>query len=117
MAERLHHEGAFSKPPLYVSAKNETIRMFDNDSMDSLPARRRLHALRCAMEARVLALCCRGIVPSRYASLDPARVLDPPIHFPLRTEDSHWKTAALYHSRRASRLSKRCKEACYAAQC
>src|SRR5437764_12277032 len=34
MAERLHHEGAFSKPPLYVSAKNETVRMFDNDFME-----------------------------------------------------------------------------------
>src|SRR5213083_2075286 len=34
MAERLHHERAFSKPPLYVSAKNETIRMFDNSFME-----------------------------------------------------------------------------------
>src|SRR5262249_52198410 len=49
--------------------------------------------------------------------MDAARVSDPPIHFPLRTENASGKTAALHHSRRASRLSKRCEEARYAAQC
>ncbi len=44
MAERLEHTGTLSpahpglmkpaKPPLYVSAKNETVRMFDSDFME-----------------------------------------------------------------------------------
>src|SRR2546429_9954584 len=44
MAERLDHTGTLSpehpgltkpaKPPLYVSAKNETVRMFDSDLME-----------------------------------------------------------------------------------
>ena len=45
------------------------------------------------------------------------RISDPPVHFPLRTENARGKTAPLRHSRRASRLSKRCKKTCYAAEC
>src|SRR5437660_7942439 len=34
MAEPLHQGRAFSRPPLYVSNKNETVRMFESDFMD-----------------------------------------------------------------------------------
>src|SRR2546430_16927512 len=34
MAERLHQGRAFSRPPLYVSNKNETVRMFESDFME-----------------------------------------------------------------------------------
>src|SRR5438045_5335816 len=34
MAERLHQGRAFSRPPLYVSNKDETVRMFEIDFME-----------------------------------------------------------------------------------
>src|SRR6266849_7468353 len=34
MAEPLHQGRAFSRPPLYVSNKNETVRMFESDFME-----------------------------------------------------------------------------------
>src|SRR6266481_4359996 len=34
MAERLHQGRAFSRPPLYVSNKDETVRMFQSDFME-----------------------------------------------------------------------------------
>src|ERR1700756_1908680 len=34
MAERLHQGRAFSRSPLYVSNKNETVRMFESDFME-----------------------------------------------------------------------------------
>ena len=34
MAEQLNQSSAISKPPLYVSTKNETVRMFDSDFME-----------------------------------------------------------------------------------
>ena len=34
MAERLDQTTSLSKPPLYVSTKNETVRMFDSDFME-----------------------------------------------------------------------------------
>src|SRR5438132_5233843 len=34
MADQLDQKRALSKPPLYVSAKNETVRMFDSDFME-----------------------------------------------------------------------------------
>src|SRR5262245_34701702 len=68
------------------------------------------------MEARIAGGYCRGIVPSRYSPLDPARISDPPIRFPLRTENARGETASLHHSRRASRLSKRRQKACYATE-
>src|SRR5262249_14685974 len=43
-------------------------------------------------------------------------ISDPQIHFSLRTENACGKTAPLHHSRRASRLSKRCKKTRYAPQ-
>src|SRR5205823_9337369 len=88
-----------------------------SDAIDSLPTCRRFYALRGTLEARIPGVCCRGIFPTWHAPLDTARISDPPIHFPLRTEDARGKTASLHHSRRASRLSKRCKKTCYAAQC
>src|SRR5262249_33041878 len=86
------------------------------DSIDSLPAGRRFYALPGTMEASIPGVCCRGIFPPRYASLDPSRIFDSPIHFSLRAENALGKTAALHHSRRASRLSKRREKACYAAE-
>src|SRR4029434_8109092 len=46
-----------------------------------------------------------------------ARIAHPLLHVRLRAENARGKTAALHHSRRASRLSKRCKKTCYAAEC
>src|SRR5262249_2904285 len=86
------------------------------DSIDSVSSGRRLYALRGSLEARIPGACCRGIVPPRNAPLDPARISDPSIHLPLPTENARGKTAALHHSRSASRLSKRRKTACYAAE-
>src|SRR3989442_10272140 len=34
MAEPLHQGRAFSRPPLYISNKNETVRMFESDFME-----------------------------------------------------------------------------------
>src|SRR3954466_4924567 len=34
MAQQLDQTASFSKPPLYVSTKNETVRMFDSDFME-----------------------------------------------------------------------------------
>src|SRR3954452_13677534 len=34
MAQQLHQTTSFSKPQLYVSTKNETVRMFDSDFME-----------------------------------------------------------------------------------
>ena len=34
MAEQVHQTTSLSKPPLYVSTKNETVRMFDSDFME-----------------------------------------------------------------------------------
>src|SRR5262249_17493935 len=86
------------------------------DSIDSLPASRRFYALRGSLEARISAVSRRGIFPARHAPVDVARIPNPQVHLSLRTEDARRKTAPLRHSRRASRLSKRCKKACYAAE-
>ena len=53
------------------------------DPIVSLPAGRRLHALYRTMDARILALCGRRTFSWGCAVLDPPRVFDPPIHFPL----------------------------------
>ena len=34
MADQLDQTASLSKPPLYVSTKNETVRMFDSDFME-----------------------------------------------------------------------------------
>src|SRR6478736_9160757 len=34
MADQLHQTASVTKPPLYVSTKNETVRMFDSDFME-----------------------------------------------------------------------------------
>ena len=34
MADQLDQTASLSKPPLYVSNKNETVRMFDSDFME-----------------------------------------------------------------------------------
>jgi hypothetical protein len=127
MADHLNQSSAISKPPLYVSTKNETVRMFDSDFMEFFS---RVHPatplilylpvvgfmLYVALWRQHSGVSCRGIFLARYAPVDAARISDPPIHFPLRTENACGKTAALHHSRRASRLSKRREKACYAAE-
>ena len=50
------------------------------DSVDSLPACRRLYALRGHLEARIPGVCCRGTFLSGYGPLDAARISNPPIH-------------------------------------
>ena len=128
MADQLHQTASVTKPPLYVSTKNETVRMFDSDFMEFFS---RVHpAIPLILYLPVVGFMLYvalwrqgfpvfvvvGFFAARYAPLDPARISDPPIHFPLRTENARGKTAPLHHSRRASRLSKRREKACYAAE-
>src|SRR6185437_14916245 len=64
-----------------------------SDSIDSLPTRHRFYTLRGTLEARIPGVCCRGTFPAGYVPLDVAGISDPPIHFPLRTENPRGKTA------------------------
>ena len=112
---------------LYVSNKNETVRMFDSDFMEFFS---RVHPVtplvlyvpvigymlyvslwqRQLSIVAVVALFLLGVLLWTLT-----RIPHPPVHIPLRTEDSLGKTVALCDSRRASRLSQRCATACYAA--
>ena len=113
---------------LYVSNKNETVRMFESDFMEFFS---RVHPVtplvlylpvigymlyvsvwqRQLSIVAVVALFLLGVLLWTLT-----RVPHPPVHLSLRTEDALGKTIALHHSRRASRLSQRCAPARYAAE-
>ena len=122
MADQLDQRSALSKPPLYVSTKNETVRMFDSDFMEFFsrvhPAIPLILYLPVVGFMLYVALWRQGFpvfVVVGFFLLGMllwtlTRISDPPIYFPLRTEDARGETAPLHHSRRASRLSKRREE-------
>src|SRR5439155_26244656 len=75
------------------------------NSAGPLPAGRRLHALHGAVATKVIVLRCRRIFSAGHSALDIGRVPHPSVRISLRTKDARGETIALYHSRRASRLS------------
>jgi hypothetical protein len=105
MADQLHQTASVTKPPLYVSTKNETVRMFDSDFMEFFsrvhPAIPLILYLPVVGFMLYVALWRQGfpvfVVVGFFVLgmllLDPARISDPQIHFPLRTENARGKTA------------------------
>ena len=112
---------------LYVSNKNETVRMFESDFMEFFS---RVHpatplVLYVPVIGYMLYILCmatpivdcsgNGAVFVRRFALDADRISHPSVRISLRTEDASGKAVALCDSRRASRLSQRCPAARYAA--
>ena len=101
---------------LYVSNKNESVRMFKSDFMEFCS---HVHPITpVVLYLRSSSTCfmrpCGGMLSpflqlpafSRWSpDLDAPRVHHSSVHFPLRAKDGMGKTAALHCSRRAPRLS------------
>jgi len=117
MAEPLHQGRAFSRPPLYVSNKNETVRMFESDFMEFFS---RVHPITpLVLYLPVVGAMLFVSVWQRQLSLVAVaadRVPHPPVYLSLPTEDANWEASALHRPRRSSRLSKRRAQARDAAQ-
>ncbi len=129
MAEPLHQGRAFSRPPLYVSNKNETVRMFESDFMEFFS---RVHPMtplvlylpvvgymlyvsvwqRQFSLVAVAALFLLGILLWTLTEYLIHRYI---FHYEPKTR-ANWEASALHRPRRSSRLPKRRAQARDAAQ-
>ena len=119
MADQLEQTTSLSKPPLYVSTKNETVRMFDSDFMEFFS---RVHPITpLVLYLPVVGAMLYVSVWQRQLSLVAVAALfllgillwtltEYLIHryiFHYQPKTRIGKTPALHHPRRSSRLSKR----------